>query len=95
VGSARYWGRIAAAIAVSDVYAMGGRPLSAMNLVSWPRDQLPLEMLSEVLEGGMEVAEKGGWVIAGGHTVDGPAPLYGATRRRLLPPGREPWRRRT
>ncbi len=71
------WGQIAAANAASDVYAMGGTPLFALNLVAWPRDELPLEILSEVLIGGQESATNGGWVIAGGHTVDGPEPMYG------------------
>ena len=77
VDDARTWGRIAAANAVSDIYAMGGSPLFALNLVAWPREQLPLELLSEVLLGGAEMAEEGGWVVAGGHTVDGPEPMYG------------------
>jgi selenide,water dikinase len=77
VDDARTWGRIAAANAVSDIYAMGGSPLFALNLVAWPRDQLPLDLLSEVLLGGEETAEEGGWVVAGGHTVDGPEPMYG------------------
>ncbi len=71
------WGRIAATNAVSDVYAMGGRPLFGLNLVAWPQDKLSLELLSEVLAGGAIAAEEGGWAIAGGHTIDGPEPLYG------------------
>ena len=70
------WGRIAAANAASDVYAMGGTPLFALNLVSWPAD-LDLELLGEVLAGGAEMAAEGGWVVAGGHTVDAPEPHYG------------------
>jgi selenide,water dikinase len=77
VDDAHTWGRIAAANSVSDVYAMGGRPLFALNIVAWPREKLPLELLSEVLAGGAEVAEQGGWVLAGGHSVDGPEPMYG------------------
>ena len=72
VDDPKIWGQIAAANAVSDVYAMGGKPLFALNLVAWPRDELPLEILSEVLIGGHESATNGGWVVAGGHTVDGP-----------------------
>lgn len=71
------WGRIAAANAASDVYAMGGTPLFALALVAWPRDALPLELLAEVLAAGSELAAEGGWVVAGGHTVDGPEPMYG------------------
>lgn len=77
VDDARLWGRIAAVNAVSDVYAMGGTPLFALNLVAWPNDQLPLDLLAEVLRGGADVAAEGGFVIAGGHTVDGPEPMYG------------------
>lgn len=77
VDDARLWGAIAAANAASDVYAMGGRPLFALNVVAWPRDVVPLDLLGEVLAGGQELAEEGGWLVVGGHTVDGPEPLYG------------------
>lgn len=77
VDDARLWGRIAATNAASDVYAMGGTPLFALNLVSWPRDRLSLELLGEVLAGGHDAAQAGGWVVAGGHTVDGHEPMYG------------------
>lgn len=77
VDDPRTWGRISATNAASDVYAMGGTPLFALNLVAWPRDLLPLETLSEVLAGGSEAAADGGWIVAGGHTVDGPEPMYG------------------
>lgn len=71
------WGAIAAVNAASDVYAMGGTPLFALAIAAWPRDQLPLDVLAEVLEGGQSAAADGGWVVAGGHTIDGPEPLYG------------------
>ena len=71
------WGRIAAANALSDVYAMGGRPLVAVNLVAWPRADLPMEVLGEVLRGGLDVARLAGCAVAGGHTIDGPEPVYG------------------
>lgn len=77
VDDARTWGRIAAANAVSDVYAMGGRPLLALNLVGWNRDELPTELLGDVLEGAASLAAEGGFVIAGGHTVDDPEPKFG------------------
>jgi selenide,water dikinase len=77
VDDARTWGRIAAANAASDVYAMGATPLFALNLVAWPRDRLPLELLGDVLAGGAEVADAGGWMIVGGHSVDAPEPMYG------------------
>jgi len=71
------WGRIAATNAASDVYAMGGTPRFGLNLVAWPHGELPLEILSEVLAGGATAASEGGWVVVGGHTVDGPEPMYG------------------
>jgi selenide, water dikinase len=71
------WGRIAAVNAASDVHAMGGTPLFGLAIAAWPRDRLPLEVLSAVLEGGQEAAAAGGWVVAGGHTIDGAEPLYG------------------
>lgn len=77
VDDPRTWGRIAATNAVSDVYAMGGTPLFALNLVAWPRDELSLDLLGEVMAGGADAAQAGGWVVAGGHTVDGPEPMYG------------------
>lgn len=77
VDDARTWGRIAATNAVSDVYAMGGRPLVALNLVGWNTDELPTELLSEVLEGAAEAASDGGWLTVGGHTVDDPEPKFG------------------
>ena len=77
VDDARTWGRIAAANAVSDVYAMGGTPLLALNLVGWNVDELSTELLGDVLEGGAEIAARAGFVVAGGHTVDDPEPKYG------------------
>ncbi len=77
VDDARLWGRIAAANAASDVYAMGGRPLFALNLVVWPREELPLSLLTEVLAGGSQTASEGGWELVGGHTTEGVEPLYG------------------
>jgi selenide,water dikinase len=71
------WGRIAAANALSDVYAMGGEPLVAVNLVGWPRDTLPGDLLREVLRGGADVARAAGCLLAGGHSIDDPEPKYG------------------
>ncbi|MEX2628007.1 MAG: selenide, water dikinase SelD, partial [Ilumatobacteraceae bacterium] len=62
---------------VSDVYAMGGRPLFGLNLVGWNTDELSTQLLGEVLAGASDVARAGGWVIAGGHTVDDPEPKFG------------------
>ena len=77
VDDARTWGRIAATNSVSDVYAMGGRPLLALNLVAWNFEELSNELLSEVLAGGEDTAQAGGFVVGGGHTVDDPEPKYG------------------
>lgn len=71
------WGRVAAANALSDVYAMGGTPLTAINLVGWPREELPLEVLTEVLRGGMDIATQAGIAITGGHSITAPEPIYG------------------
>lgn len=77
VDDARTWGRIAAANAVSDVYAMGGTPLFALNLVGWNKDELPTELLAQLLLGGSDIAAEGGFVVVGGHTIDDPEPKYG------------------
>lgn len=77
VDDARTWGCIAAVNAVSDVYAMGGRPLLALNLVAWNTDELPMELLGAVLEGAASVAAEAGFLIVGGHSVDDPEPKFG------------------
>ncbi|MDN3461578.1 selenide, water dikinase SelD [Kocuria sp. APC 4018] len=77
VDSAYDWGRIAAANALSDVYAMGGTPVVAINLVGWPRELLPMELMSEVLQGGLDVASQAGCPVIGGHSIDAPEPTYG------------------
>ncbi len=71
------FGRIAATNALSDVYAMGGRPVSALNLVAWSVAELGSELLGEVLRGGADVAQDAGVAIVGGHTIDDPEPKYG------------------
>src|SRR5947208_9327123 len=71
------WGRIAAANALSDVYAMGGRPALAVNLLGWPREVLPFELARETLRGGLDVCAAAGCHLAGGHSVDDPEPKYG------------------
>jgi selenide,water dikinase len=71
------WGRIAAANALSDVYAMGGRPVVAVNLLGWPREVLPVELATETLRGGLDVCRAAGTHLAGGHSVDDPEPKYG------------------
>ena len=71
------FGRIAAANALSDVYAMGGTPLLALNLVAFPLEQLGGEILIRILEGGSAIAAQAGCVLVGGHSIDDPEPKYG------------------
>jgi selenide,water dikinase len=71
------WGAIATANALSDVYAMGARPLFALNLLGWPREGVPFEMLAEVLRGSAEVARRAGCLVLGGHSIDDPEPKFG------------------
>ncbi|GHI01885.1 selenide, water dikinase [Streptomyces cellostaticus] len=82
------WGRIAAANALSDVYAMGGRPVLAVNLLAWPRDRLPFALAREVLRGGQDIASEAGCHVGGGHSVDDPEPKYGMAVTGLADPGR-------
>ncbi|WP_462418350.1 selenide, water dikinase SelD [Kytococcus sp. Marseille-QA3725] len=82
------WGRIAAANALSDVYAMGGTPVMAINLVAWPREALPTELLGEVLRGGLEVASRAGCPVIGGHSIDAPEPIYGMAVTGTVDPDR-------
>jgi selenide,water dikinase len=88
VDDAYDWGRIAATNALSDVYAMGGRPIFALNIVAWPVDDLPLEMLGEVLRGGRDVAGAAGILVAGGHSITDPEPKYGMVALGLVDPNR-------
>jgi selenide,water dikinase len=82
------WGRIAAANAMSDVWAMGGEPLVAVNLLGWPRDRIPFEVAAEVLRGGAAVAAEAGCFLAGGHSIDDPEPKYGLAVTGLADPDR-------
>jgi selenide,water dikinase len=77
VDDAASWGAIAAANALSDVYAMGARPLFALNLVAWPRETLPFELLGEVLRGASEVTTRAGCLMLGGHSIDDREPKFG------------------
>ena len=77
VDDAAAWGAIAAANALSDVYAMGATPLFALNLVGWPRDRAPFEVLGDVLRGAAGVAERAGCLVLGGHSIDAVEPLFG------------------
>ena len=71
------WGRIAATNAMSDVYAMGGTPFLGLNIANWPVDDLPLDMLGRVLQGGIDAAAKAGVAVLGGHSITDPEPKYG------------------
>jgi selenide,water dikinase len=71
------WGAIAVANALSDIYAMGATPLFGLNLVGWPRDRVPMDMLGEVLRGAAEVAERARCLVLGGHTIDSVEPTFG------------------
>ncbi len=88
VDDAYDWGRIAATNALSDVYAMGGTPFLALNIVNWPVDDLPLEMLGQVLQGGIDAASKAGVTVAGGHSITDPEPKYGMVALGLADPDR-------
>jgi selenide,water dikinase len=81
------FGRIAATNALSDVYAMGGRPISALNLVAWSVADLGSDMLGDVLRGGHDVITAAGAVIVGGHTIDDPEPKYGLAVTGVVDPG--------
>jgi len=83
----RWFGRIAAANALSDVYAMGGRPVTVMNLVGWPRE-LDLELLGEVLQGGLEKTHEAGAVLCGGHSVVDQEVKFGLSVTGLVHPQR-------
>jgi selenide, water dikinase len=88
VDNARDWGRVAATNAMSDVYAMGGRPVIALNLTAWPGQTLPVELLAEVLRGGAEAAAAAGCLVVGGHTIDDPEPKYGLAVVGMADPAR-------
>jgi selenide,water dikinase len=88
VDDAFTWGGIAAANALSDVYAMGARPIFALNIVNFPRDTLPLEVLERVIQGGAAKVAEAGVPILGGHSVDDPEPKYGLVALGTVHPGR-------
>ena len=88
VDDAYDWGRIAATNALSDVYAMGGTPIVALNLLGWPRDLLPMELAGEVLRGGYDVTREAHCHLAGGHSIDDPEPKYGLAVTGMADPNR-------
>jgi selenide,water dikinase len=83
------FGRIAAANAFSDIYAMGARPLTALNIVAFPSGVLPLDYLGLILQGGAEMARLASATIVGGHTIDDPEPKYGLAVTGIIKPGEE------
>lgn len=88
VDDAYDWGRIAAAHALSDIYAMGGTPVAAINLVGWPDAVLPRSILTDVLRGGLAVLRQAGCSLAGGHSIAAPEPLYGMALTGVADPDR-------
>ena len=82
------FGRIAATNAISDVYAMGGRPILALAIVAMPVNQLPVDVIGRILEGGQSVCRAAGIPIAGGHTIDSVEPIYGLVVMGLVHPDR-------
>lgn len=77
VDDARAFGRIAATNAISDVYAMGGRPIMALAILGMPIDKLPAAQIREILQGGASICAEAGIPVAGGHSIDSPEPIYG------------------
>ena len=71
------FGKIAATNSLSDIYAMGGTPLHALNIAEFPSEDLPLEILSKIFAGGLDIVCKAGIPILGGHTIKDPIPKYG------------------
>lgn len=88
VDDAYTWGKIAAVNALSDVYAMGGTPITAINLLGWPRDVLPQELIREVLRGGLDAATAAGISVTGGHSISAPEPIYGMAATGTADPAR-------
>ncbi|TNF88045.1 MAG: selenide, water dikinase SelD [Gammaproteobacteria bacterium] len=82
------FGRVAAANAISDVYAMGGRPLTCVNLVAFPSKKLPTETLAGIIRGAQEKIAESGAVLAGGHTVEDPEPKFGLAVTGIVHPDR-------
>lgn len=81
------FGRIAAVNAISDVYAMGGKPLMAIAILGWPVNKIPAEVAQQVLEGGRQACREAGITIAGGHSIDSPEPIFGLAVTGRVPIG--------
>jgi selenide,water dikinase len=87
VDDPRDFGRIAAANALSDVYAMGGKPIMALAILGMPLDKLPVETMRAILQGGASICAEAGIPVAGGHSIDAPEPIYGLAVIGLCSPG--------
>lgn len=85
VNDAFDFGRIAAANSISDVYAMGGKPLLAIAILGWPIQRLSTEIAQRVIEGGREICKEAGIPLAGGHSIDSPEPIFGLAVTGILP----------
>jgi selenide,water dikinase len=79
------FGRIAAANSISDVYAMGGKPLLAIAILGWPVEKLPVELAQKVIEGGRTICAEAGIPLAGGHSIDSPEPIFGLAVSGIVP----------
>lgn len=79
------FGRIAAANSISDVYAMGGKPLMAIAILGWPVEKLPVELAQKVIEGGRAICAEAGIPLAGGHSIDSPEPIFGLAVTGIVP----------
>lgn len=85
VDDAFAFGQVAAANSISDVYAMGGKPITAIALLGWPIDKLPASLAAEVMAGAKKVCEEAGIVISGGHTIDSAEPFFGLSVNGIIP----------
>ena len=79
------FGRIAAANSISDVYAMGGKPVMAIAVLGWPVEKLPPELARKVIEGGRSICKEAGIPLAGGHSIDSPEPIFGLAVSGIVP----------
>ncbi len=79
------FGKIAATNAISDIYAMGGKPIMAIAILGWPVNTIPAEVANQVIEGGREVCKQAGITLAGGHSIDNPEPLFGLAVTGIVP----------
>src|SRR6478735_8782395 len=77
VDDAFAFGRIAGANGISDVYAMGGKPLLAIAVLGWPVEKLPVELAQKIIDGGRAICNQAGIPLAGGHSIDSPEPIFG------------------